>query len=37
MGHDLDFTVADPDSDPIFFVPMVDFTRLKAPNIIEHF
>ena len=37
MRHDLSFTLADPSSDPIFFVPMVDFTRLKAPSIVEHF
>ena len=37
MRHDLSFNLADPDSDPIFFVPIIDFTRLKAPSIIEHF
>jgi hypothetical protein len=37
MGHDLSFTLADPASDPLFFVPMVDFTRLKAPSIIDDF
>ncbi len=37
MSHDLSFTIADPSSDPIFFVPMVDFTRLKAPSIVERF
>ena len=37
MGRDLSFTLADPGSDPIFFVPMVDFTRLKAPSIIDDF
>ncbi|MFC1579311.1 hypothetical protein ACFL4N_00190 [Thermodesulfobacteriota bacterium] len=37
MRHDLDFTLADPESDPIFFVPIVDFTRLKAHSIIDRF
>jgi len=37
MGHDLSFTLADPRSDPLFFVPMVDFTRLKAPSIVDDF
>lgn len=37
MRHDLSFTLADSSSDPVFFVPMVDFTRLKAPSIIEDF
>ena len=37
MKHDLSYTLADPDSDPMFFVPMVDFTRLKAPSIVERF
>jgi hypothetical protein len=37
MRHDLSFTLADRSSAPVFFVPMVDFTRLKAPSIIEHF
>ena len=37
MRHDLSYTLADPSSDPIFFVPLVDFTRLKAPSIIDRF
>ena len=37
MRHDLSFTLTDQNSDPIFFVPKVDFTRLKAPSIVEHF
>jgi hypothetical protein len=37
MRHDLSFTLDDPASDPLFFVPMVDFTRLKAPSIIDDF
>jgi hypothetical protein len=37
MRHDLTFTLDDLSSEPVFFVPMVDFTRLKAPSIIERF
>jgi hypothetical protein len=37
MRHDLSFTIAPPGSDPIFFVPTVDFTQLKAPSIVERF
>jgi hypothetical protein len=37
MQHDLSFTLEDPASDPVFLVPMVDFTKLKAPSIIDHF
>jgi hypothetical protein len=37
MNHDLSYTLADTNSDPIFFVPIVDFTRLKAPSIVERF
>jgi hypothetical protein len=37
MRHDLSYTLHDPDSDPVFFVPIVDFTRLKAPSIVERF
>ena len=37
MRHDLGYTLADAASSPIFFVPMVDFTRLKAPSIIDDF
>jgi hypothetical protein len=37
MRHDLSYTLTDSDSDPIFFVPIVDFTRLKAPSIIDRF
>jgi hypothetical protein len=37
MRHDLSFTLGDPASDPLFFVPMVDFTRLKASSIIDDF
>ena len=37
MSHDLSYELGDPSSDPIFFVPLVDFTKLKAPSIVEHF
>ena len=37
MRHDLSFTLEDPASDPLFFVPMVDFTKLKASSIIDDF
>ena len=37
MRHDLSFMLEDQSSDPIFFVPIVDFTRLKAPSIVERF
>jgi hypothetical protein len=37
MKSDLTFTLADETSDPVFFVPMVDFTKLKAPSIIDDF
>jgi hypothetical protein len=37
MKHDLSYTLSDHSSDPVFFVPMVDFTRLKAPSIVERF
>jgi hypothetical protein len=37
MQHDSSFRLDDPASDPVFFVPMVDLTSLKAPNIIDDF
>jgi hypothetical protein len=37
MNSDLSYTLEDKSSDPVFFVPMVDFTRLKAPSIIDDF
>jgi hypothetical protein len=37
MRHDLTYTLDDAASAPVFFVPMVDFTRLKAPSIIDDF
>jgi hypothetical protein len=37
MRADLGYTLDEPDCRPLFFVPMVDFTRLKAPSIIDDF
>ncbi len=37
MEHDLDYTLGEPESKPMFYIPMVDFTKLKAPSIIDAF
>jgi hypothetical protein len=37
MEHDLSFALRDPGCAPLFFVPMVDFTKLKAKSIIDDF
>ena len=37
MQHDLSYTLADRSSDPLFFVPLVDFSKLRAPSIIDAF
>lgn len=37
MRHDLSYELHEPDSRPVFFVPMVDFTRLRAKSIIDDF
>ena len=37
IDHALDFTIDDPDCDPRFLVPLVDFTRLRAKSIIDDF
>jgi hypothetical protein len=37
VAHDLSYTVTESDASPMFFVPSVDFTKLKAPSIIEDF
>jgi len=37
MKSDLRFTLTDTTSDPVFFIPLVDFTKLKAPSIIDDF
>jgi hypothetical protein len=37
MHQDLTFAVEDAECDPLFFFPLVDPTRLRAPNIIDDF
>ena len=37
MRHDLSYTLHEPESSPMFFMPMVDFTKLKAPSIVDDF
>jgi hypothetical protein len=37
VDSDLNYTVADSDADPLIFVPMVDFGKLKDPSIIDAF
>lgn len=37
MEHDLRFALEDPECNPLFFVPMVDFTKLRAKSIIDDF
>ena len=37
MRHDLTYTLGEADSSPVFFLPMVDFTRLKSPSIVDDF
>ena len=37
MDHDLRFELEDLECDPLFFVPLVDFTKLKANSIIDDF
>lgn len=37
LRHDLTYTLSDPESDPVFFVPLVDFTKLRAKSIIDDF
>jgi hypothetical protein len=37
MRHDLSFELREPGAQPVFFVPMVDFTRLRAKSIIDDF
>lgn len=37
MERDLGYTLADPAAAPLFFAPLVDFTKLRAPNIIDDF
>jgi hypothetical protein len=37
IDSDLHYKVAEADANPLVFVPMVDFARLKAPSIIDAF
>jgi hypothetical protein len=37
LQSNLSHAVAEPDAHPLFFVPLVDFTRLKASSIIDDF
>jgi len=37
MEHDLRFELEDPECDPLFFAPIVDFTKLKAKSIVDRF
>ncbi len=37
MRHDLSYTLHELESSPMFFIPMVDFTKLKAPSIVDDF
>lgn len=37
MNGDLDYTLGDASSAPLFFAPLVDFTRLRAPSIVDDF
>ena len=37
MEHDLAYTLHDPASAPLYFLPMVDFTKLEAPSIVDDF
>lgn len=37
MESDLGYRLADPSAAPLFFAPLVDFTRLRARSIIDDF
>ena len=37
MDGDLRYTLVDASAAPVFQIPLVDFTRLRAPNIIHDF
>jgi hypothetical protein len=37
MDHELRYALAEPDSDPMVFAPLVDFTKLRAPSIVNAF
>ena len=37
MSDDSSYELADEAASPLFFVPLVDFTRLEAPSIVDDF
>jgi len=37
IDSDLNFSIFDPETDPLIFVPMVDFSTLEDPSIIDAF
>ena len=37
MNDDLTYILEDPESDPVFFAPLVNFAKLKADSIIDDF
>ena len=37
IDSQLKYSVADPEAKPLVFVPMVDFSTLEDPNIIDAF
>ena len=37
MRHDLSYTLHEPESSPMIFMPIVDFTKLRAPSIVDEF
>jgi hypothetical protein len=37
IDSDLKYSVSEPDSNPLIFVPMVDFSTLEDPSIIDAF
>ena len=37
MDSELNYSVSDPDAKPLVFVPMVDFSTLEDPSIIDAF
>lgn len=37
MDSELNYTVSDPDARPLVFVPLVDFSKLEDPSIIDAF
>ena len=37
MRDDLSYELADGASSPMYYVPLVDFTKLRAPSIVDAF